>query len=142
MAKAPTLSTQGNLRVLIVDDQKVSRDSIREVLKLFPNLEIVGEVESGEDALRFLVGLQPDLVLMDISLPGMNGLQCTRTLKALYPEIIVFVITSNTPEFYRAPAIQAGASEYIEKSQIRKELVRILSQHSGNHSEITTVSQP
>ena len=118
------------LRVLIVDDQKVSRDSIREVLKLFPNLEVIGEAESGEEAIEFLKRSQPNLVLMDISLPGMNGLQCTRVLKGRYPKITVFVITSNRPENYRNPAIDAGASEYIPKSQIRKELVRILSKRS------------
>jgi DNA-binding NarL/FixJ family response regulator len=122
----PCLSAGGTRRVLIVDDQKVSRDSIREVLKLFPNLEVIGEVESGEKALEFLKVTKPDMVLMDISLPGMNGLECTRLLKADHPEIIVFVITSNSPENYRTPAIEAGANEYITKSLIRKELIRIL----------------
>ena len=138
----PSLSDENRLRVLIVDDQKVSRDSIREVLKLFPNLEVVGEVESGEDAMEFLRKSQPNLVLMDIGLPGMSGLECTRAVKGGYPEIEVFVITSNRPEDYRTPAIEAGATAYIPKSQIRKELVRILSQHRGNNSQVTMVSQP
>jgi DNA-binding NarL/FixJ family response regulator len=126
----PGPSAGPNRRVLIVDDQKVSRDSIREVLKLFPNLEVIGEVESGEQAIEFVNKSQPDLVLMDISLPGMNGLECTRVLRGRYPKIAVFVITSNRPEDYRNSAIDAGASEYIPKSQIRKELVRILSKRS------------
>src|SRR5256885_2298897 len=96
----PSPSAGANRRVLIVDDQKVSRDSIREVLKLFPNLEVIGEAESGEEAIEFLKKAKPDLVLMDVSLPGMNGLECTRLLKVSYPEIVVFVITSNGPENY------------------------------------------
>jgi DNA-binding NarL/FixJ family response regulator len=130
----PTPAAEVNQRVLIVDDQKVSRDSIREVLKLFPNLEVIGEVESGEQAIEFLDKSKPDMVLMDIGLPGMNGLECTRVLKAHHPEIVVFVITSNRIENYRRPAIEAGASECISKSRIRKELIRILYMHSANRN--------
>jgi len=89
-----------------------------------------GEAESGEQAIEFVNESKPNLVLMDINLPGMNGLECTRILKSQHPEVAVFVITSNNAENYRAAAIEAGASEYIPKSQIRKELVRILSRHS------------
>src|SRR5207247_3387728 len=84
-------SAKATLRVLIVDDQKVSRDSIREVLELFPTLELAGEVETGELAIQFVISSRPDLVLMDLNLPGINGLDATRQLKQLYPEIVIFV---------------------------------------------------
>src|SRR5882724_2943981 len=113
-----SLSAGHKTCVLIVDDKKVSRDSVREVLKLFPDLDVIGEAESGEQAIEFVNESKPNLVLMDINLPGMNGLECTRMLKSQHPEVAVFVITSNNAENYRAAAIEAGASEYIPKSQI------------------------
>lgn len=125
--ESPRMSTKSSLSVLIVDDQKASRDSIRDVLTLFPILKLAGEVETGEQAVEFVDSLCPDLVLMDLSLPGMNGIEATRLLKGNHPEVIVFIITANPPEGYREAAFTAGASEYITKSQIRKGLSKALS---------------
>jgi len=120
------LPTNERWRVLVVDDQQVSRDSIRAVIGLFPSLKIEGEVATGEEAIEFVSRSRPNLVLMDLNLPGINGIEATKRLKEFYPELTVFIMTSNPPEGYRDAAFAAGATEYIAKSQIRKGLSRAL----------------
>ncbi|HZS43579.1 MAG TPA: response regulator transcription factor [Blastocatellia bacterium] len=118
--------TNDNWKVLVVDDQKVSRDSIKAVINLFPALKLEGEVGSGEEALEFVGKRQLNLVLMDLNLPGINGIEATRRLKEFYPELVVFIVSSNPPELYREAAFAAGASQYISKSQIRVGLTQAL----------------
>lgn len=111
------------IRILIVDDHGLMRAGLRAVLEDEPDLQVVGEGEHGEEAIRMTGELQPDLVLMDIGLPGMDGIEATRRLKRLDPQIRVLILTVYEEESLLREAIQAGASGYLLKRAAEEELV-------------------
>lgn len=119
------------IRVLLVDDHKIIRQGIRRLLELDEGIEVVGEAETGEAALAEVATVAPDVVLMDIRLSGMDGIEATRQLKQAYSEIKVIVLSSYT-EDYVPEAIEAGALGYLLKSVSYEELSQaIRSVHAG-----------
>jgi DNA-binding NarL/FixJ family response regulator len=122
------------LRVMIVDDHPLLRGGIRRVLEAESDLEVVGEASDGKEAISMALELEPDIVLMDINLPTMNGLQATRELKTLRPDIGVIVFTAYHDETQALHAIQAGASAYFPKDVTAAELVNAIREVSqGNY---------
>ncbi len=103
------------IRIAIVDDHPFFRQGLRDVLTIDPTIEIVGEYDDGLQALESLSELRPDVVLMDVNLPGLNGLRVTQRLKNRHPEINVIILTAYDDEEQIYHAIRIGASAYFAK---------------------------
>lgn len=115
------------LRILLVDDHAPFRRFLAEFLRVYPGIEIVGEAENGLDAVRQAERLSPDLVFMDLTMPGMNGLDATRRIKENRPGTRVVVLSSHTGEVYRRAADDSHADGYIEKRSMKAGLSTLLS---------------
>jgi len=120
-----------SIAVMIVDDHPVFRQGLHNVLATHKDLCIVGEASDGEEALQRAQQLEPDVILMDINLPLLNGLQATRKLKALRPEINVVMLTAYDDEEQVYHAIRAGASAYNAKDVDPERLVEVIRHVAG-----------
>lgn len=114
---------QQEIRILIVDDHTILRAGIRALLELYPDMRVVGEAGDGETALLRCRELQPDVVLMDIAMPDMNGLAATRQLAEISPHSRVLILTQHENKEYILPALKVGAVGYILKRAADTELV-------------------
>jgi two-component system response regulator NreC len=112
-----------SIRILIVDDHGVLRAGLRALLSAEPNFEVVDDAANGTDALRLAPELNPDVVLLDMSMPGPNGIEVTRQLKKILPETRVLILTVHEDETMLQEAIRAGASGYILKRAVESELI-------------------
>ncbi len=110
------------ISVLIVDDHALVRQGVRAFLETQPDLTVVGEAESGEEAIRLAADLVPDVVLMDLVMPEMDGVEATRKLKLVSPRSQVIVLTSYHEDEHIFPAIRAGALSYLLKDVGAREL--------------------
>ena len=111
------------LRVLIVDDHGIVRAGIKSLLDVQSDIEVVGEAAGGEEAIEKALALRPDLVLMDVAMPGMNGIEATRRIKEELPETSVLVLSMHDDEEFFFPVLRAGASGYILKEAEPQELL-------------------
>jgi len=114
------------VRVLIVDDQPPFRVAANLVFDLIDEFEVVGEATSAEDALDQVTALEPDLVVMDINLPGMSGIEATRRLIAEHPGTIVLLVSTYQVEDLPAGAESSGALAYVHKEHLDSDLVEQL----------------
>jgi DNA-binding NarL/FixJ family response regulator len=114
------------LRLLLVDDHAVVREGLRALLTSDPRFDVVGEAAEGETALAATDSLHPDVVVMDVSLPGLNGVQATRQIKQRHPDIHVVALTVHEEGGYLRSLLDAGASGYVLKRSASSELVRAL----------------
>lgn len=114
------------LRLLLVDDHAVVREGIRALLASDPRFEVIGEAAEGEAAVSVASDLRPDVVVMDLSLPGLNGVQATRRLKAEHPDMSVVALTVHEEGGYLRSLLDAGASGYVLKRSAASELLRAL----------------
>ena len=120
------------ISVLIVDDHGVVRQGLRTYLELLDDIEIVGEAENGLEAVQQVRILQPDIVLMDLEMPEMNGVEATRQVLAISPSTSVIVLTSFSDDELVFPAIEAGATGYLLKDVDPAELHQaIQAVHAG-----------
>lgn len=103
------------ISILITDDHALVRQGIRDFLELQPDLTIVGEADSGETAVRLVSDLAPDVVLMDLVMPGIGGVEATRQVKQASPHSQIIVLTSYHEDEYIFPALRAGATSYVLK---------------------------
>lgn len=108
--------------VFIVEDHTIVREGLRALLSLDPNIEIVGETGNGHDAIRLVAACKPSLVLMDLSMPDMNGMEATREIKRRNPEVRIIVLTVHKTEEYVRATLQAGANGYVLKDATHAEL--------------------
>jgi DNA-binding NarL/FixJ family response regulator len=113
-----------HVRVLIVDDHPVVRTGLRGMLEGRPNLEVVGEAEDGEEAVKLTERLKPNVVLMDLRMPGMSGVAATVQIKERIPDVHVLVLTTYDSSADILRAIEAGATGYLLKDAPREELFR------------------
>lgn len=111
------------IRVLVVDDHAILREGIRSLLERYDDITVVGEAGNGIEALAQVEALRPDIVLMDLAMPEMNGLEATRRLRQSHPEVKVLILTQHDNQEYIAPALQAGAAGYILKRAGGRELI-------------------
>lgn len=116
------------IRVLIVDDDDRFRGRLGQFLATVPHLQVVGEAATGQDALVSARELKPDLVLMDVRMPGMNGVSATRRLKEEIPEVRVIVLSVYDLQEYKDAALASGASAYVIKKSVMEELVPAIRQ--------------
>ena len=114
------------LRILLADDHQMLREGLRVLLDSQPGLQVVGEAASGKEALAKAGELNPDLVVMDLSMPELNGLQATALLRAKHPAIKVVVLTAHEDESYLAQLCKAGAVGYVLKRSAGDELVQAI----------------
>jgi DNA-binding NarL/FixJ family response regulator len=111
------------LRVLIVDDHPVTRDGLRTAFNLADEIEVVGEAASGEEAIHVVAETKPDIVFMDVRMPGMNGIQATRQIRENNPDTKIILFTIDESRASVAEAIQAGVSGYLLKDASVGELI-------------------
>ena len=114
------------ISILIVDDHEVVRNGIRAYLSTLPDFQVVGEADSGEEAIKLVTELIPDVVLMDIRLPGEGGIEATRQVTARFPDSKVVMLTSFADDDLVVRAISAGAVGYVLKQVGNEELLRAI----------------
>jgi DNA-binding NarL/FixJ family response regulator len=123
--------TEAKIRVLAADDQRVVREGLAMLLGLLPDIEVVGTAANGEEALALADELRPDVILMDLRMPRMDGVEATRRLRASHPEIKVVVLTTYADDRSVIDALRAGALGYLTKDagaeEIRQALQRVAS---------------
>lgn len=112
-----------SIRVLIADDHIIVRSGLRLLLEAEPDIEVVGEALEGGEALNLVEKHLPDVVLMDIAMPGMNGLEATRQIKTRWPQVNVLVLTMHRSDEYFFEMLKAGASGYILKGAETSDLI-------------------
>ena len=115
-----------NMKVLITDDHAIVREGLQAILKGESDIEVVGEATNGEEAIKKAKELQPDIVLMDITMPGMNGLEATRLIRKQNPETKILVLTMHEEDDYFYRILEAGASGYFIKGGSFTELLSSL----------------
>jgi DNA-binding NarL/FixJ family response regulator len=110
------------IRLVIADDHLVVRDGLRGMLESQPDFEVVGEAANGEEAVHLASSLQPEVILMDLRMPEMDGVSAIREIKSSQPEIEILVLTTYDSDADILPAIEAGATGYLLKDASREEL--------------------
>ncbi len=121
--------------ILIADDHEVVRNGIRAYLETISDFHVVGEASSGEETLGLVAELIPDIVLLDLIMPGMDGIETTRRVKQISPRTQVVVLTSYHEDVHIFPALKAGAISYILKDMKMEKLVDVL--HRAVQGEVT-----
>lgn len=103
------------IRVVVVDDNLLKRGALRFILERIPNMKVLGEAVDGYEAIEMVVDLKPDVVLMDINLPILNGVEATRIITSQFPETRVIVFTKSSDQTKSDLALQAGACQFLTK---------------------------
>jgi two-component system response regulator NreC len=131
------------LRILLADDHKIVRDGLRLLIDSQPDMRVVGEAANGKEALQRAREIRPDVVVMDLSMPELNGLQATERMKAEFPDIKVVALTANEDESYLRQLCKAGAVGYVLKRSAGDELVKAIGivARGGVHFEPSLASQ-
>ena len=111
------------INILIVDDQHIVCTGLKMVLEASPNIDVIAMAHNGAEALDLLKEQQPDVVMMDLKMPVMNGIQATRYISAQYPELPVLILTTYDEDEWVVDAIQAGASGYLLKDSSTEDLI-------------------
>jgi two-component system, NarL family, response regulator LiaR len=114
------------IRVLVCDDQDVVREGMRAILGTAPGLEVVGVAQDGAEAVELVEQTRPDLVLMDLNMPGVSGVQATRIIREKLPAVKILVLTTFDADEWVLDAIRAGASGYLLKATPRAELIKAI----------------
>jgi DNA-binding NarL/FixJ family response regulator len=120
------MARHSTISILIVDDHEVVRNGIRSYLETIKDFDVVGEADSGEAAIKMVSELIPDIVLLDLIMPGMDGVETTRQIKKVTPRTQVVVLTSYHEDVHIFPALKAGAISYILKDMKMEKLVDAL----------------
>ena len=111
-----------SIRVLVADDQAIVRDGLATVLSLLPDVEVVGQAADGDEACRLVAELEPDVVLMDLRMPVLDGVEATRRITADFPAVSILVLTTFADDASILGALRAGARGYLTKDASRAEM--------------------
>jgi DNA-binding NarL/FixJ family response regulator len=125
-AKAAKKDKSDKVRLLLADDHSLFRAGLKDLLDGTSNFVIAGEASTGPEALELVEKKQPDMVLMDIRLPGLDGIACTRQIKKAHPEVTVLVLSMYDDESHVLEAFNAGANGYLSKLLSAQDLVRAI----------------
>lgn len=120
------ISTNDKVSIMLVDDHAIVREGLRAMLETDAGFMVIGEAENGERAVSLAQELQPRIILMDISMPQMDGLEATKLVKRLLPQCTIIMLTMHHTESHVLQAIQAGASGYLLKDSPRKEVLEMI----------------
>jgi NarL family two-component system response regulator LiaR len=126
MAGSQSETSNRKIRVMIIDDHAVVRSGLSAFLMVYPDLEMVGEAESGEEGVARAALYQPDVILMDLVMPGMDGVATTRAIRQRYPNIQIVALTSFKDDNLVQGALQAGAIGYLLKNVTASELANAI----------------
>ncbi len=122
-----------NIKVFLADDHQVFREGIRLLLERVADIEVVGEADDGAQTVSRVGQLLPDVVLMDITMPGLNGLEATRQIKQSYPQVKVLILTMHETDQYLSEMLEVGVSGYVVKTTTSRELISaIRTVHQGD----------
>jgi two-component system, NarL family, response regulator NreC len=120
------------IRVLVADESADMRQRLRVLLESYPEFVVVGDASAGQQALNHIQSLQPEVVIMDVSIPGLNGISITERLMELSPETRVIILSMQGEPEHVYPALQAGAQGYLLKESVDREVVEaVLSVYAG-----------
>jgi len=122
------------LRILLADDHIVMRTGLRALLERQPNLEVVGESENGREAVELAASLRPDVVVMDVGMPVLNGIEATKTIVTQHPTTAVVVLSMHADESYVMRALKAGARAYLLKDSAPADLLSAIQAVTQNKS--------
>lgn len=117
-----TLTIRPALRVLLVDDHARVRAALRDLLQSYPNLSLVGEASNGEEAIRLVRELSPSVVVMDINMPKLNGIDATMRIKTSYPHVVIVGLSVSASDAHRKAMTAAGATALISKNMAVEQL--------------------
>jgi DNA-binding NarL/FixJ family response regulator len=134
---------KNKLRILLADDHKIVRDGLRLLIDGQPDMVVIGEAANGKEALHKARELKPDVVVMDLSMPELNGLQATEQLTAIFPELKVVALTAHEDECYLSQLCKAGAAGYVLKRSAGDELIQAIGTvaKGGVHFEASLASK-
>lgn len=133
-----TLTIRPALRVLLVDDHARVRAALRDLLQSYPNLSLVGEASNGEEAIRLVRELSPSVVVMDINMPKLNGIDATMRIKTSYPHVVIVGLSVSASDAHRKAMTAAGATALISKNMAVEQLyVEIQAAINGRSSSST-----
>lgn len=118
-------------KIAICDDHKIVREGLRQIISVFPQFEVIADVESGEALFQVIRNTQPDIIILDVSLPGRSGLEVLKQLKALRPEIKVLVLSMYPEDQFAIRMLKAGASGYLHKDSEPNILLEALTKISN-----------
>jgi DNA-binding NarL/FixJ family response regulator len=122
----------GKIRILIAEDHTVVREGTRQILDQESDLSVIAEASDGEEAISLAGSEKPDVIIMDISMPKVDGIQATKRIKELYPDIAILVLTAYDDEQFIFTLLEAGAAGYLLKSVRSRELIDAVRQvHAG-----------
>lgn len=124
-------------RVLIVDDHALIRRGIQNILRPFPEWQLCGEADNGNDAVRMAGELEPEIIIMDVSMPGLNGIEATRAICKIQPKMKIVLLTLHESAELVRNAFRAGARGYLLKTDAEQELVRALTVVMGEGTYIS-----
>jgi DNA-binding NarL/FixJ family response regulator len=131
-----------SIRLLIADDHALVRSGLRSMLQREPGIEIAGEARNGREAVELCRSLRPDIVLMDVRMPEIDGLEATRAIKRELPETAVLMVTMHENRDYMLEATKAGAAGYVLKDASRNELISAVRRVVGAESSNSQAAQP
>lgn len=124
----PSISKQETVkvRIMIADDHPLIRQALRNVIEKEPDFEVIAEAGNGEEAVKLSGELSPDVVIMDIAMPILNGVEATKQIKILYPKVSILILTVHTDIESIFSILQAGASGYLTKTVFGNEIIHTL----------------
>ena len=126
------------MRILLADDNERIRRGVRAILSSTPNCEICGEAADGRETIRIARELLPDLILLDVSMPEMEGLQATRLLRAALPSVKIVIMSQHDPAHLLPNALEAGANACVDKSSLTTDLAAVISSFDGTSDDNRT----
>ena len=117
-----------SISILLVEDHKIVREGTRQLLEQSPDMKVAGEAADGLEAIRLAEEIRPDIIIMDVRLPRLNGIEATRTITGRFPEIKVLILSAYEDDSYVFPLLEAGASGYLLKTTSGSELAEAIRQ--------------
>jgi DNA-binding NarL/FixJ family response regulator len=124
-------SLREKLRILIAEDHAIVREGVILLVNAQPDMEVIGEAENGDIVIAEAIRLEPDIVVMDISMPGVNGLRATKKLRSTFPSIKILMLTRHSDDGYLQQLIGAGANGYVLKQSAPSELINAIRAVAG-----------